>query len=111
MPGFPKINSSNINELLLKYSDLIFAVFVLSAVGMIMIPMPTWLLDILLTLSITVGVVILLVSLYISEALKIASFPTILLIATLYRLALNISSTREFPYISRHRFMFGIKLL
>ncbi len=83
-----------VNELINKYSDILFAAFVISAVGMIMIPMPTWLLDILLSLSITAGVVILLVSLYVSDALKIASFPTILLIATLYRLALNISSTR-----------------
>lgn len=91
---FPKIASINLNDLIIKYSDLVFAVFVISAVGMIMVPMPTWLLDILLTFSITLGVVILLVSLYVSEALKIASFPTVLLIATIYRLALNISSTR-----------------
>lgn len=90
----PKFTSASINDLITKYSDVFFAVFVVSAVGMIMIPMPTWILDILLAFSITVGVVILLVSLYISEALNIASFPTILLIATLYRLALNISSTR-----------------
>jgi len=90
----PQFNVSGINELLNKYADLMFAAFVISAVGMIMIPMPTWLLDILLSLSITTGVIILLVSLYVSDALKIASFPTILLIATLYRLALNISSTR-----------------
>ena len=90
----PRINVGGVNELINKYSDILFAAFVISAVGMIMIPMPTWLLDILLSLSITAGVVILLVSLYVSDALKIASFPTILLIATLYRLALNISSTR-----------------
>lgn len=89
-----QLNSTNFNDAIVKYSDIFFAVFVIAAVGMIMVPMPTWLLDILLALSITMGVIILLVSLYISEALKIASFPTILLIATLYRLALNISSTR-----------------
>lgn len=92
--ALPKFSSTGFNDAIVKYSDLIFATFVIAAVGMILIPMPTWLLDILLTFSITVGVIILLVSLYISEALKIASFPTILLIATLYRLALNISSTR-----------------
>ncbi len=61
---------------------------------MIVIPLPTWLIDILLTMQITIAVVILLVSLYITDALRIASFPTILLIATLFRLSLNISTTR-----------------
>lgn len=92
---FPRMSSSlGINELLIKYSDLIFAAFVVAAVAMILIPLPTWLLDILLSLSITLGIIVLLVSLYISEALRIASFPTILLISTLYRLSLNIASTR-----------------
>src|SRR5262249_4852072 len=61
---------------------------------MIIIPLPTWLIDILITINITIGILILLVSLYISDALKIASFPTLLLITTIFRLALNISSTR-----------------
>lgn len=91
---FPKIGFPTFNDIITKATDFVFAGFVVAAVGMILIPMPTWLLDILLVFSITVGVVMLLVSLYISEALKVASFPTILLIATLYRLALNISSTR-----------------
>jgi len=88
------INAGGVNSIVTKYSDLIFACFVIAAVGVILVPMPTQLLDILLTLSITLGVVVLLVSLYISDALKVASFPTVLLLATLYRLALNISSTR-----------------
>lgn len=86
--------SSNTSQLLLKYSDLVLAGLVIGVIGMIMIPLPTWLLDILLSINITIGVVILLTSLYVSEALQLASFPTILLITTLYRLALNISTTR-----------------
>jgi len=61
---------------------------------MMIIPLPTFLLDILITLNITLAVVLLLVAIYISDALRIATFPTILLITTLYRLALNVSSTR-----------------
>lgn len=61
---------------------------------MIIIPLPKWLLDILLTIDLSIGIIILLVALYISEALKIASFPTILLMTTLFRLALNIAATR-----------------
>ncbi|MDP2599213.1 MAG: type III secretion system export apparatus subunit SctV [Deltaproteobacteria bacterium] len=85
---------SGVNTVIAKYSDLILAGLVVTVMGMIVIPLPKQLLDVLLTINLTMGVVILLVSLYISEAIRISSFPTILLIATLYRLALNISTTR-----------------
>ncbi len=84
----------DINALLTKYSDVLIAVLVIGVLGMIVIPLPPWLLDIFLTISLMLGVVILLVALYITDALKMASFPTILLITTMFRLALNISSTR-----------------
>ncbi|HPQ81242.1 MAG TPA: type III secretion system export apparatus subunit SctV, partial [bacterium] len=84
----------NINEIISKYSDIALAVLIIAVVAMIVIPLPTWLLDILLTIQITLAVIIILVALYINDALRIASFPTILLMATLYRLALNISTTR-----------------
>ncbi|MBI4223998.1 MAG: type III secretion system export apparatus subunit SctV [Deltaproteobacteria bacterium] len=83
-----------LNQLIAKYSDLFLAGLVVLVMMMIVIPIPKQLLDVLLTINLTGGIIILLVSLYITEALRIASFPTILLIATLYRLALNISSTR-----------------
>lgn len=96
-PAGPKSDSfplGNVNEFISKYSDIALAVLVLSVVAMIVIPLPTWLLDLLLTIQITMAVIIILVALYINDALKIASFPTILLMATLYRLSLNISTTR-----------------
>lgn len=86
--------SSGLNEVITKYSDVLLAVLVILVVSMMVIPLPTWTLDILLTIQITIAIVIILVALYITETLKIASFPTILLITTLYRLSLNISSTR-----------------
>lgn len=86
--------SLDINTLISKYSDVVMALLVACVLFMILIPMPTWLLDILLAINLSLGMIVLLVSLYISDALRIATFPTILLIATLYRLALNISSTR-----------------
>ncbi len=89
-----KLALGNLNDFITKYSDLVLAVLVVAVLGMIIIPLPTWLLDILLTINITIGILILLVALYISNALKIASFPTILLITTLFRLSLNISTTR-----------------
>lgn len=84
----------NLNEAIGKYGDILLAVLVIAVIGMMIIPLPTWLLDILLTVQITIAVIIILVALYINDVLKIASFPTILLIATLYRLSLNISTTR-----------------
>ncbi len=84
----------NLNTLLAKYSDIVLAFLVVLVLAMIIIPLPTWLVDILITVNITIGVLILLVALYISDALKLASFPTILLITTLFRLSLNISATR-----------------
>lgn len=86
--------SGDLTLVLNRYSDLLLALLVIVIVGMMIIPLPTWLIDILLTINITIGVVLLLISLYIPNALNIASFPTILLITTLYRLALNVSTTR-----------------
>jgi len=68
--------------------------FVIAIVGLMVVPLPTWLLDLLLASNLAGSVAILLVSLYVGDALKIAAFPTLLLITTLFRLALNVSSTR-----------------
>ena len=89
--GLPAIK---LNDLVTRFSDAVLAVIVVTVVAIILIPLPTWLLDIFLTINISGSVLILLISLYIDDALRIASFPTILLISTLYRLSLNISSTR-----------------
>src|SRR5450432_3984973 len=75
-------------------ADAVLAGLVIGVVGLMVVPLPTWLLDLLIASNLAGSVVILLVSLYVSEALKIASFPTLLLITTLIRLALNVSSTR-----------------
>ncbi len=74
--------------------DLVLAILVMAVVGLMIIPLPTWLLDLLLTANLASSVAILLVSLYVSDALKIAAFPSLLLLTTLIRLALNVSSTR-----------------
>ncbi len=87
-------NSDGIRRVLNRYSDIILAALVIGIIAMMIVPLPTFLLDLLLTLNITLAVTLLMVSLYIPSALKIAAFPAILLITTLFRLALNISSTR-----------------
>src|SRR5688572_24785390 len=75
-------------------ADAALAALVIAVVGLMVVPLPTWLLDLLIASNLAISVAILLVSLYVSDALKIAAFPTLLLITTLVRLALNVSSTR-----------------
>lgn len=82
------------NSFLDKYSDIVLAVVVIAIIGMMLVPLPTLLLDILLTVNISLSVIIVLISLYIPGALKISVFPTLLLITTMYRLALTVSTTR-----------------
>ena len=77
-----------------RYADIALAVLVMLIVGMIIIPLPTPLLDVLLVLNISISMVMLLIAMYIPDALKLAAFPTIILVTTLFRLALNVSSTR-----------------
>ncbi len=75
-------------------ADAVLAAIVVACVGLMVVPLPTWLLDLLLALNLASSVSILLVTLYVSDALKVAAFPTLLLITTLVRLSLNVSSTR-----------------
>ncbi|CAN5541995.1 SctV family type III secretion system export apparatus subunit BcrD [soil metagenome] len=75
-------------------ADIALAVLVMSVVAMMIVPLPTWLLDILLATNLSLSVAILLVVLYVPDALAIATFPTVLLLTTLFRLALNVSSAR-----------------
>ncbi len=79
---------------LLKNSDILLAAGVIFILGLMIIPLPAFLLDFLLAVNITFSVLILIVSLYISSPLDITIFPGLLLMLTLFRLSLNISSTR-----------------
>ncbi len=78
----------------LNYSDVGVAMLMVLVVVMMVIPLPTWLIDVLLSANITLGVVTLLVTFYVKRALDLSVFPTLLLIVTLFRLALNVSTTR-----------------
>jgi len=85
--------TSNLRRLM-QSTDVVMAAAVVMIISLMIIPMPMWLLDILLTTNIGLAVTILLVSLYISEPLDFSVFPSLLLIVTLYRLSLEISATR-----------------
>ncbi len=77
-----------------KFGDIIVALAVIGIVLLIIIPLPPFLLDILLTINISLSLVILLISMYTKEALEFSVFPSLLLVTTLFRLSLNISTTR-----------------
>ncbi|HUH84369.1 MAG TPA: flagellar biosynthesis protein FlhA [Stellaceae bacterium] len=78
----------------LRRGEIVLALAVVSILVVLILPMPTWLLDMSLALSITFSVLILMVSLFIQRPLEFSSFPTVLLIATMMRLALNLATTR-----------------
>jgi len=75
-------------------NDMALAGGVIAIIAMLILPLPGWLLDIGLAFSITLSVMILMTALFIEKPLQLAAFPTILLIATMLRLGLNIASTR-----------------
>ncbi len=78
----------------LRGAELGLALLVLSVVAMMIVPLPTWLLDGLLATNLSLSVAVLLVVIYAPDALSIATFPTVLLLTTLFRLGLNVSSAR-----------------
>ncbi|HED06981.1 MAG TPA: flagellar biosynthesis protein FlhA [Ignavibacteria bacterium] len=77
-----------------KNTDILLAFSLIFILGLMIIPLPPGLLDFFLALNITLSVLILIVSLYIQSPLDISVFPGLLLVLTLFRLSLNISSTR-----------------
>jgi len=77
-----------------KNTDVVFALMVVSIIVMFIIPLPTMLLDMLLAANVTFAMVIILVSIYTTEPLDLSVFPSLLLFATLFRLGLNVSTTR-----------------
>jgi len=77
-----------------NYAEIFAAFALVAVVVMMIIPMPAWILDFLLSLNITGAVVVLLLSFFIKEPLELSVLPSLLLIMTLFRLALNVSSTR-----------------
>jgi flagellar biosynthesis protein FlhA len=77
-----------------KNSDVFMAVAVVGILVFMVMPLPTLLLDLLLSFSITFSLIILLASMYVQNPLDLSAFPSILLLVTLFRLALNVASTR-----------------
>ncbi len=78
----------------LKRSDLALAIGIMAILVVLVLPLPPWLLDISLALSLSFSILILMTAVFIRKPLEFSSFPTVLLITTMLRLALNLASTR-----------------
>ena len=77
-----------------KKTDLFIGIYLMAAIVFLFIPIPSWLLDILIALNISIALIILFTSLYAKDVLDMQSFPTMLLFTTIFRISLNVSSTR-----------------
>lgn len=78
----------------MKKSDLFIGIYIIAAVIFLIVPIPSILLDVLLALNMSIAMMILFNSLFAKEVLDLAAFPTILLFTTVFRISLNVSSTR-----------------
>ena len=75
-------------------SEVAMAVFVLLLIVLLLVELPNWVVNVSICLNITLGVVLLMISLYVKKTLELAAFPSIILIGTMFRLVLSIASTR-----------------
>ncbi len=87
-------NFSTLLESLGQSKDLAIVIFVVAIIAIIIVPLPGPVLDFFLTISLAVSVLILMISLYIPKPTDLTTFPTLILIITLFRLSLNIATTR-----------------
>jgi type III secretion protein V len=89
-----ELMAGNVAGVITQYSDIVMAVLVLMILTLMILPVPTFILSFLLVANLTLAFAILMVSIYISEPTQLASYPTILLLTTLFRLGLSIAATR-----------------
>jgi type III secretion protein V len=78
-----------------KYNDIVMAALVIAVISLIILPMPPFMVDTMICLNISITILLLMLSLYIRSTLSLSTFPTLLLFTTLFRLALNITTTRQ----------------
>lgn len=78
----------------MKFKSILIAVWAVVILLVILIPLPTWLMDLMLVINLTLSLLIMLNAIYSKDALSMSTFPTLLLFTTLFRLSLNVASTR-----------------
>ncbi len=82
-------------RLLMRQHDLLLALLIVAVIALMILPLPPFMLDTLIALNLSLSVILLMVSLYISSPLGLSTFPSLLLFTTLFRLSLNIAATRQ----------------
>ena len=87
-------NITNISSNISRFGDIVLAALVVAIVGLLIIPLPTPVVDLLIAINIGISTVMLMLSLYLPRALAFSTFPSMLLFTTLFRLALNVTTTR-----------------
>jgi flagellar biosynthesis protein FlhA len=90
----PSPTSNSIIKKLTGSPDLIMAGGLLGILAIMIVPMPAFLMDLLISLGIAISIIMLVTAVYVKRALEFSSFPTLLLLVTLYRLSLNVATTR-----------------
>ncbi|MDE3116060.1 MAG: FHIPEP family type III secretion protein, partial [Pseudomonadota bacterium] len=91
--GGVNLNLATLRDLL-KRSDLVLAIGIMAILVVLILPLPPWLLDVCLAFSLSFAILILMTGVFIRKPLEFSSFPAVLLISTMLRLALNLASTR-----------------
>jgi len=98
MPSTAKVTSlSRLQRIVLiatSRNDLVLAAFLVSVIFMMILPLPTWLVDTLIGANMTLSAILLMVAMYLPSPLSFTSFPSVLLITTLFRLGISIATTR-----------------
>src|SRR5437763_9515361 len=87
------MNEQTIRKLM-KHTDLVAAVAVVVVVTMLIIPLPSMLLDLFITINIAAALAVVVATMYLNKALDFSAFPSLLLLTTMFRLAINVSVTR-----------------
>ncbi len=77
-----------------KSSDLLLALFIVAVIALMILPLPLLLIDTLVAANIALGIMLVMMSIYVNSALQFTAFPSVLLISTLFRLALSVATTR-----------------
>ena len=85
---------TNFSNVFSRFGDLVLAFLVVCIIGLLIIPLPTPMVDLLIATNIMISTVMLMLSLYLPRALAFSTFPSMLLFTTLFRLALNVTTTR-----------------
>jgi type III secretion protein V len=88
------LRQGDLHVVLGRYSEILLALLVITIIAIMIIPIPTFLLDLLLSANMAMAIAVLMICLYVPDALSLAAFPTILLVACLFRLALEVAATR-----------------